>query len=116
MLDPEHPDTNLIRRGATNFLAAGDAGEALTMAQVILADQTKALGPNHSWTKASARVTADALDALGGEERISADDEGTDMLFLKVQKCAEQFRFGARVYNANLLSKNAARRMQVALR
>ena len=31
-----------------------------------------ALGLNHSWTKDSARVTADALDALGRTEEANA--------------------------------------------
>ena len=42
--------------------------EALTMAQSALAIHEAATTRSHPWTKDSARVTADALDALGRSE------------------------------------------------
>ena len=65
-LGPEHPNTN---RGRYNFacllLADGNSGEALRYSEAALAAHEKVLGENHSWTKDAARVTADALAALG---------------------------------------------------
>jgi hypothetical protein len=46
--------------------------EALALGEVALAAHDKALGRNHAWTKDSARVTADALDALGRIEEAKA--------------------------------------------
>jgi hypothetical protein len=48
------------------------AGEALAHGKVALAAHDKALGPNHPWTKDSARVTADALDALDRDAEATA--------------------------------------------
>jgi tetratricopeptide (TPR) repeat protein len=45
------------------FLDTGRAAQALSVAQAALATHEATLDPNHSWTKDSARVTADALDA-----------------------------------------------------
>ena len=42
-----------------------EAVDAFCLGQIALAAHDKALGPNHAWTKDSARVTADALDAAG---------------------------------------------------
>jgi hypothetical protein len=39
---------------------------------MYLAAHDKHLGRDHAWTKASARVTADALDALGRAEEAKA--------------------------------------------
>jgi Tetratricopeptide repeat len=39
--------------------------EALQLGQGALSLHERIYGPNHLWTKDSARVTADALDALG---------------------------------------------------
>jgi hypothetical protein len=50
------------------LLLSGRAAEALTVAQSTLATQEAAAGRNHRWTKLSALVTADALDALGRTE------------------------------------------------
>ena len=47
------------------FLDTGRATEALSLGQATLATRETASGPNHPWTKDSARVTADALDAQG---------------------------------------------------
>ena len=42
--------------------------EALCAAERALATHEATGGPHHNWTKDSARVTADALDALGRAE------------------------------------------------
>jgi tetratricopeptide (TPR) repeat protein len=47
------------------FLDTGRPAEALTFAETALAIHAASSGPNHAWTKDSARVTADALNALG---------------------------------------------------
>jgi hypothetical protein len=69
VLGPEHRDTN---RGRYNFarllLADGNPAEALRHSEVALAAQEKVLGAKDSWTKDAARVTADALAALGRTE------------------------------------------------
>jgi hypothetical protein len=44
------------------------AVDALSLGEIALAAHEKELGPDHSWTKDSARVTADALTALGRNE------------------------------------------------
>jgi tetratricopeptide (TPR) repeat protein len=66
VLGPQHPNTN---RGRCNFagllLAAGSPSAALAVGEAALAAHDKKLGRDHPWTKDSARVTADALDALG---------------------------------------------------
>ena len=46
--------------------------EALTLGETALAAHDKILGRDHAWTKDSARVTADALDALGRTEEAKA--------------------------------------------
>jgi Tetratricopeptide repeat len=51
---------------------SGQPTEALTLGQAAVAAHDKALGPNHPWTKDSARVPADALDALGRTEEAKA--------------------------------------------
>jgi tetratricopeptide (TPR) repeat protein len=65
-LGPDHPDTNRGRRNLARLLVAtGCPAEALGLGQTALAAHESALGPSDVWTKDSARVTADALDALG---------------------------------------------------
>jgi hypothetical protein len=54
------------------LLATGQPTEALTLGETALAAHDKVLGREHAWTKDSARVTADALDALGRTEEAKA--------------------------------------------
>jgi hypothetical protein len=54
------------------LLQIGSPTEALALGEKALANHDKALGPDHSWTKDSARVTADALDALDRTEGAKA--------------------------------------------
>jgi tetratricopeptide (TPR) repeat protein len=70
---PEHPNTawSLATIGLL-LLEEGDAAGARSLAERALAISEKALGPEHAWTKDSARVTADALDALGRTEEAKA--------------------------------------------
>ena len=44
----------------------------LALGDTALAAHDKLLGRHHVWTKESARVTADALDALGSTEEAKA--------------------------------------------
>jgi tetratricopeptide (TPR) repeat protein len=53
-------------------LKVGRPTEAFTLGQTALDAHDKALGQDHPWTKNSARVTADALDALGRTEEAKA--------------------------------------------
>ena len=50
----------------------GHSTEALALGDTALAAHDKLLGRHHAWTKDSARVTADALDALGRAEEAKA--------------------------------------------
>jgi hypothetical protein len=72
-LGSEHPKTN---RGRHNFarllLDSGNPGEALSLSEAALAAHEKVLGQDHPWTKGSASVTADALDALGRADEAAA--------------------------------------------
>jgi tetratricopeptide (TPR) repeat protein len=69
VLGAEHPNTNRARRNlACVHLAAGDSAEALTLGEAALAAHEKVVGASDMWTKDSAGVTADALDALGRTE------------------------------------------------
>lgn len=62
----EHPNTNRIRYNLARWLLAnGDPAEALELGKSALLNHEKALGLQHPWTKSSAHVAADALDALG---------------------------------------------------
>jgi Tetratricopeptide repeat len=54
------------------LLLIGHPTEALAQGETSLAAHDKALGRDHPWTKDSARVTADALDALGRTEEAKA--------------------------------------------
>ena len=63
---PEHPSTNVVRANLSRLLLmCGQPTEALALSETSLAAHDKVLGRNHAWTKKTARVTADALDALG---------------------------------------------------
>ncbi len=65
-LGPDHPQTGRVRSNyARLLLAAGDPEAAQAQGEVALAAHEKALGANHPWTANSARITADALAALG---------------------------------------------------
>ena len=46
----------------------GHAADALNLAEFALTVHEAMFGQNHPWTKDSARVTADALEALGRAE------------------------------------------------
>jgi tetratricopeptide (TPR) repeat protein len=73
VLGPEHPNTNGVRcKLAHLLLLIGQPTEALALGQIALTAHDKALGRDHAWTKESARVTADALDALGRTEEAEA--------------------------------------------
>jgi tetratricopeptide (TPR) repeat protein len=67
------PDYSPTGRYQTNYarllLMIGRPAKALALAKAALATHEKICGPNHSWTSDSARVTADALDALGFIEK-----------------------------------------------
>jgi tetratricopeptide (TPR) repeat protein len=68
-----HPDTNRDRCDlARVLLAMGHPAQALALSETALASHDKALGPNNPWTKDSARVNAEALDALGRGEDAAA--------------------------------------------
>ena len=54
------------------LLGTGRAAAALEIAQPALTAHEAASGPHHPWTKASARVTADALDALDRDAEATA--------------------------------------------
>ena len=72
-LGSEHPNTNRARCNLSRVhLMSGQPTEALTLGETALAAHDKALGRDHAWTKDSARVTADALDALGRTEEAKA--------------------------------------------
>jgi hypothetical protein len=62
--------------GAGHRLTANDPAifstEALALGERALDYHDKALGRDHSWTKDSGHVTADALDALGRTEEAKA--------------------------------------------
>jgi hypothetical protein len=54
------------------LLDTGRSAEALSLAQAALAIHEATSGPNHPWTKDSARVVADALAALDrGDEAVA---------------------------------------------
>jgi hypothetical protein len=72
-LGPEHPDTRRYQsRYARLLLDTGRAANALALAETALATHEASLGTNHPSTEASARVTADALDALGRTEEAAS--------------------------------------------
>jgi hypothetical protein len=51
---------------------SGQPTEGLSSGETALTAHGKVLGRDHAWTKDSARVTADALDALGRTEEAKA--------------------------------------------
>jgi tetratricopeptide (TPR) repeat protein len=68
-----HPNTDRARCNLSRlYLRVGRLAEALALARVALADHREVLGRDHAWTKDSARVTADALDALGRTDEAKA--------------------------------------------
>jgi hypothetical protein len=70
---PEHPDTNRSRYHLSRLLLdTGNQTKALSLGETAYAAHEKALGRDHKWTKDSARVTADALDALGRTNEAAA--------------------------------------------
>jgi len=88
VLGPEHPDANRVRCNLTRLLLArSQPTEALAPAQTTLAAHDKAPGRDHPWTKDSARVTADALDALDGPRRRRRC--GSGMVSLRIPKPPE---------------------------
>jgi tetratricopeptide (TPR) repeat protein len=73
VLGREDPNTNRSRyHFARLHLAEFRAADALSFGEIALAAHDKALGSQNGWTKDSARVTADALDALGRAEEAKA--------------------------------------------
>jgi tetratricopeptide (TPR) repeat protein len=61
-----HPLTQRYRSHFARLLVGTQrASEALALGEAALATHQAASGSSHPWTKDSARVTADALDALG---------------------------------------------------
>lgn len=70
---PGHPDTRRYQSHyARLLLDIGPGAEALAIGEAALATHQASFGANHPWTEASARVTADALDALGRTEEAAS--------------------------------------------
>jgi len=68
-----HPLTQRFKSHYARLLLMTDrSGEALSFAEGALVTHDAANSPNHPWTKDSARVTADALDALGPADEAAA--------------------------------------------
>jgi tetratricopeptide (TPR) repeat protein len=64
-LGDDHPNTNRARCNlARLLLRIGKVEEGLSLARTALAAHQDHLGGDHGWTKGSASVVADALDAL----------------------------------------------------
>jgi hypothetical protein len=68
---------------ARMLLADGNVAQAVTFSGAALAAHEKTFGKDHPWTKDSARVVADALDALSRADEAAAlrarhciEDEG----------------------------------------
>jgi hypothetical protein len=73
VLGPDHLTTNLVRYNLARLLLnSSNPTEALTQGEIALAANDKVLGRDDAWTKDSARVTADALHALGRTEQAKA--------------------------------------------
>jgi tetratricopeptide (TPR) repeat protein len=76
-LGPEHPETaRSLNNLAVLLRDQGDFAGAWPLSVRALVIYEKAFGPDHAGTKNSARVTADALDALGRTEEAKALREG----------------------------------------
>jgi tetratricopeptide (TPR) repeat protein len=71
-IGPDHPTTNHVRTKLAALLLVSNDDGALTLSQAALAAHNKALGATHAWTNDSARVSADALDALGRTDEAKA--------------------------------------------
>ena len=72
-LGPEHPETAVsLNNLGFLLLGQGDLAAARPLLERALAIREKVLGPNHRHTKDSARVTAEALDALGRADQAAA--------------------------------------------
>ena len=70
-LGPEHPSTNRVHCHLAHLLiTSGHAREALGPAETALRAHEKILGPNNSWTKDTARVTAETLRRIGEHELV----------------------------------------------
>jgi tetratricopeptide (TPR) repeat protein len=68
-----HPLTHRYRSHCARlFLDTGRPAEALALAEAALAIHAASSGRNHVWTRESAGVTADALDALGHADEAAA--------------------------------------------
>ena len=68
-----HPSTNIGRYlFAGLLLAEGNAVEALRESEAALPGLEKAFGKKNQWTKDAARITTDALDAVGRAEEAAA--------------------------------------------
>jgi hypothetical protein len=64
-LRTEHPLTQRFASHYARLMLMTDRGaEALRISQIALSTHARINGSSHPWTKDSARVTADALDAL----------------------------------------------------
>jgi tetratricopeptide (TPR) repeat protein len=62
-----------LLRGQGDLAAARPLFErALAIFEKALGPDEKVLGPNHRWTKDTARVTAEALDALARDDQAAA--------------------------------------------
>jgi Tfp pilus assembly protein PilF len=72
-LGPEHPLTQRYQSHyARLLLMTGRSEEGFRVAQAALATHARVNGPQHLWTKDSARIAADALDALSRAEEAKA--------------------------------------------
>jgi tetratricopeptide (TPR) repeat protein len=72
-LGPEHSNTNAARGNlARLLLMSRQPTQAHALSEAALTAHDKVLGRDHAWTKESARITADALDALGRAEEAKA--------------------------------------------
>jgi hypothetical protein len=72
-LGREHPRTQrFCSRYARHLLETGRATEALPLAQTALAAHEASSGLNYPWTKYSACVAAEALDALDRGDEAAA--------------------------------------------
>ena len=63
---------DLSPRSVAILTQTARAAQALPLAQAALAVHASTNGPNHPWTKDSARAVAEALDALGRADEAAA--------------------------------------------
>lgn len=72
-LGPEHPRTQRFKSNYARLLVdSAKAPEAHAISETALAIHASMKGLDHPWTKDSARITADALDALGRSDEAAA--------------------------------------------